>query len=76
MFLSKITKQINLSIFRTIHSSFSVAGESSFLEMVSEYFDKAGEVTGISKDRLNFLKSPDYSLKFNISFLTGKASTI
>jgi hypothetical protein len=39
--------------------------------MVSQYFDKAGEATGISKDRLNFLKSPDYSLKFNIPYRTG-----
>lgn len=50
---------------------FSVAGEATFLEMVSQYFDKAGEATGIPKDRLNFLKSPDYSLKFNIPFRTG-----
>jgi hypothetical protein len=76
MFLSKITKNINLSMIKNIQQSFSVAGESSFLEMVSEYFDKAGEVTGISKDRLNFLKSPDYSLKFNIPFLTGKSCNI
>jgi len=41
------------------------------LENVSQYFDKAGEATGISKDMLNFLKSPDYSLKFNIPYRTG-----
>jgi len=42
------------------------------LDNVSQYFDKAGEATGISKDMLNFLKSPDYSLKFNIPYRTGK----
>jgi hypothetical protein len=39
--------------------------------MVSQYFDKAGEAAGIPKDRLNFLKKPEFSLKFNIPFLTG-----
>ncbi len=38
--------------------------------MVSEYFDKAGEATNITADRLTFFKSPDYSLKFNIPFKT------
>lgn len=40
------------------------------MDNVSQYFDKAGEATGISKDMLNFLKSPDYSLKFNIPYRT------
>ena len=51
--------------------AFSVANETSFLEMVREYIDKAGNAAGIPHDRLKFLKSPDYSLKFNIPFLTG-----
>ncbi len=59
------------ALTRQLACGFSVAGESTFLEMVSQYFDKAGEATGIPKDRLNFLKSPDYSLKFNIPFRTG-----
>ena len=45
--------------------------EPNFLEMVSQYFDKAGSTTNISKDMLNFLKSPDYSLKFNIPYKSG-----
>lgn len=44
--------------------------QGTFLDNVSQYFDKAGEATGISKDMLNFLKSPDYSLKFNIPYRT------
>ena len=55
---------------------FSVANETSFLEMVREYIDKAGHTAGIPNDRLQFLKSPDYSLKFHIPFLTGKTRPI
>jgi hypothetical protein len=51
--------------------TFSVSGEGTFLEMVSEYLDKAGTAANIPLDRLAFLKSPDYSLKFNIPFKTG-----
>lgn len=69
MFISNITRRALLANRSTF--GFSVTGESTFLEMVSQYFDKAGEATGIPKDRLNFLKSPDYSLKFNIPFRTG-----
>lgn len=69
MFISNLARSAMLS--RQMTCGFSVAGEATFLEMVSQYFDKAGEATGIPKDRLNFLKSPDYSLKFNIPFRTG-----
>ena len=67
--ISNIAKRALFAPRQTFN--FSVAGEGSFLEMVSEYFDKAGDAAGIPKDRLNFLKSPDYSLKFNIPFQTG-----
>ena len=50
---------------------FSVANEPGFLEMVRSYIDKAGSTAGISKERLNFLKSPDYSLKLYVPFRTG-----
>jgi len=69
MFISNLARSAMLT--RSLTCSFSVAGETTFLEMVSQYFDKAGAATGIAKDRLNFLKSPDYSLKFNIPFRTG-----
>jgi hypothetical protein len=69
MFISNLAR--NAILTRQLACNFSVAGESTFLEMVSQYFDKAGEATGIPKDRLNFLKSPDYSLKFNIPYRTG-----
>jgi|688.fasta_scaffold102179_2 hypothetical protein len=69
MFISNLARSAMLT--RQLTCSFSVVGESTFLEMVSQYFDKAGAATGIPRDRLNFLKSPDYSLKFNIPFRTG-----
>ena len=56
---------------RFFSSSHQEQPESSFLENVSQYFDRAGTAAGIPKDMLNFLKSPDYSLKFNIPYRTG-----
>jgi hypothetical protein len=73
MFISNLARSALLT--RQLTCGFSVAGESTFLEMVSQYFDKAGAATGIPKDRLNFLKSPDYSLKFNIPYRTGTPQT-
>jgi hypothetical protein len=69
MFISNLARNVMLT--RQLTRNFSVQGEASFLEMVSQYFDRAGTAAGIPKDRLNFLKSPDYSLKFNIPFRTG-----
>lgn len=40
MLLSKIAKSISLA--NSSKYAFSVANESTFLEMVREYFDKAG----------------------------------
>lgn len=59
------------SVFNRIPYSFSVKNEPGFLEMVREYIDKAGTAAGIPEDRLNFLKSPDFSLKLTIPFRTG-----
>ena len=73
MMLTALAKR---SLLPTLRCSFSVQGEANFLEMVSQYFDKAGEATGIAKDRLSFLKNPDFSLKFNIPFKTGSVLSI
>ena len=59
------------SLLKRAPYSFSVANEPSFLEMVRQYIDKAGRTAGISEERLNFLKSPDYSLKLYVPFRTG-----
>ena len=48
-----------------------VAGEPSFLKMVEGYFNKAARVAGIAEDRIDFLRSPECSLKFNLSYMTG-----
>ena len=70
MMLTALAKR---TLLPTLRYGFSVQGEANFLEMVSQYFDKAGEATGIAKDRLSFLKNPDFSLKFNIPFKTGRS---
>ena len=70
MILGKIAKGLT-SLANNTKYSFSVANETSFLEMVREYMDKAGHAAGISNERLKFFKSPDYSLKFHIPYLTG-----
>lgn len=36
--------------------------------MVEEYFNRSAKIAGIPEDRINFLRSPDYTLKFNISY--------
>lgn len=69
MLISKLFARTQL--FQRTTRSFSVANESSFLEMVREYIDKAGQTAGIPKDRINFLKSPDFSLKLYVPFRTG-----
>ena len=48
-----------------------VAGEPSFLKMVEGYFNKAAKVAGIAEDRIDFLRSPECSLKFNLSYMSG-----
>lgn len=70
MFLSSVgARTLSTPIGRY---GFSIAGEGTFLEMVAEYFTQAGKAAKIPEDTMTFLKSPDYSLKFNIPFLTGK----
>ena len=48
-----------------------VAGEPTFLKQVEGYFNKAAKVAGIADDRIDFLRSPECSLKFNLSYVTG-----
>lgn len=69
MLISKLFSRS--SLFSKLPYSFSVANEPGFLEMVREYMDKAGVAAGIPEDRMNFLKSPDFSLKLTIPFRTG-----
>ena len=45
--------------------------ESSFLEMVENYFDKAGRHTKIKSDLLNFYKKPDNLVKLTLNLKRG-----
>jgi hypothetical protein len=49
----------------------SVSEGASFLKMVEEYFDKAGALTNIKPDRLNFYKKADNVVKFNLTLTRG-----
>lgn len=52
--------------------SFSTISEGAgFLQMVEQYFDKAGALTGIKEDRLNFYKKADNVVKFNLTLTRG-----
>ena len=71
-----VTRQALRSLRLASHinsASFSVEaeGEPSFLDMVEGYFNKAARTAQIPEDRINFLRSPDYSLKFNLPYKTG-----
>ena len=51
---------------------FSTMSEGAgFLQMVEQYFDKAGALTGIKPDRLNFYKKADNVVKFNLTLTRG-----
>lgn len=63
-----MNKLIQKSIYQ-----FSVVSEgASFLQMVEQYFDKAGKLTNIKPDRLNFYKKADNVVKFNLTLTRGK----
>jgi hypothetical protein len=52
--------------------NFSAVSEGAgFLQMVEQYFDKAGALTGIKSDRLNFYKKADNVVKFNLTLTRG-----
>jgi hypothetical protein len=44
---------------------------AGFLKMVEEYFDKAGALTNIKPDRLNFYKKADNVVKLNLTLTRG-----
>jgi len=60
--------------YNSIKSTFAfstVSEGASFLKMVEEYFDKAGKLTNIKPDRLNFYKKADNVVKFNLTLTRG-----
>lgn len=44
--------------------------------MVEQYFDKAGALTNIRPDKLNFYKKADNVVKFNLTLTRGNTSLI
>jgi hypothetical protein len=66
-----------LSLARRNVYSFATESEGAgFLKMVEEYFDKAGALTNIKPDRLNFYKKADNVVKFNLTLTRGTFFTI
>lgn len=54
--------------------AFTFSGEAddvTFLQMVENYFDKAGKHTSIRADKLNFYKKADNLVKFNLTLVRG-----
>lgn len=50
--------------------------EPGFLEMVEAYFEKAGNLTDISKDKLHFYKKSENTVKFHLTLKRGNSSFI
>ena len=66
--------QIFKSVSLLQRPSFAFSGETdgvTFLQMVENYFDKAGKHTSIRADKLNFYKKPDNVVKFNLTLVRG-----
>jgi len=55
----------------TTSSRYGVSAGAEFLQMVEQYFDKAGVHTGIRPDLLNYYKKADNVVKFNLVLTRG-----
>lgn len=67
-----IKKTLNkLLVNKNIYQFSTVSEGAEFLKMVEEYFDKAGALTNIRADRLNFYKKADNVVKFNLTLVRG-----
>lgn len=65
----------SFGLFKRNSFCFSTESEgASFLKMVEQYFDKAGALTKIKPDRLNFYKRADNVVKFNLSLTRDDGS--
>ena len=54
----------------------SMSEGAEFLKMVEQYFDKAGSLTNIKPDILNFYKKADNVVKFNLTLTRGEFSLL
>lgn len=66
------TGLLTKNLFRFGVEAQGMSEGASFLQMVENYFDKAGKHTNISSDRLNFYKKPECVVKFNLTLIRGK----
>ena len=49
--------------------------EPGFLHMVEAYFEKAGNLTDISKDKLHFYKKSENTVKFHLTLKRGTSGS-
>jgi hypothetical protein len=62
---------MNKLIQKSVYQFSAISEGASFLQMVEQYFDKAGKLTNIKPDRLNFYKKADNVVKFNLTLTRG-----
>ena len=58
-------------VSRNVYGFATESEGAGFLKMVGEYFDKAGALTNIRPDKLNFYKQADNVVKFNLTLTRG-----
>ena len=56
---------------RNLYSFATESEGAGFLKMVEEFFDKAGALTNIKPDILNFYKKADNVVKLNLTLTRG-----
>ena len=54
-------------------TAYCASEGDGFLQMVDQYFDKAGHHTDIRPDILNFYKRADNVVKFNLTLIRGSS---
>lgn len=69
-----VLNSFNLS--KTAFGFSTMSEGASFLQMVEQYFDKAGALTNIRADKLNFYKKADNVVKFNLTLTRGRSILI
>ena len=70
-----ITTVFNRAMLSVPRYQFSDSSDGiSFLQMVENYFDKAGRHTNIRPDKLNFYKKPENVVKFTLTLVRGTSA--
>ena len=66
----------SFKLSRTTYGFSIISEGAGFLQMVEQYFDKAGALTNIRPDKLNFYKKADNVVKFNLTLTRGNSIPI